>query len=551
MVILINILILDTMSASKKHGMCRLIFLSLVLVFISLCGLRAQLPAEEVNSSPYGVVYNHLYYLQDENYDAAKALRSFRPADKVNVAKAEKLKAVLDGKGLFVELDRIPRNLDYTDSITGDHRYVLFPSLSEVYLERTNGKWYYSGETVEMIDQLYSGVYQFGDILPELFPLQPWHQKFLGVKWWQYLVFGILVVMAFLLYFPIKGVLRLLLLRLIPSRFTLFENFKPELARLTHVLGLWVVFKLFKVLLPQLLLPVTVNSAIYLVLNIALIIFLLIAALRAAQIVFDYLESLTDQTSNTMDDQLVPVLRKMTKMILIVMAIFYILNQLDVNITAILAGVSIGGLALALAAQDTVKNFLGSVMIFIDRPFQIGDWIEFDGVSGSVEEVSIRSTRIRTFENSLTYVPNGALANKIVDNKGLRIYRRYAGRIGIQYDTPPELIELFVKGIEKLIEDHDTALSDNYEVHLNNFADSALEIFIAVLFDVPSFSQELRSKHHLMLSIIRLAAKLHVEFAFPTQTIHMASGSGTSEKFDFKKAFEEFMKERDDQTSTN
>lgn len=549
MVILINILILEDMYHTKRLGMYRKIIFQFILIFFALHSLSAQIAEDQVNNSPYGVVYNHLYYLQDENYEAEKALRSFQASDEVSIAKAEKLKAILDGKGLYVDMNRLPRQPDYVDSLSGDQQYVLFPSLSEVYLERVNGKWFYSSETVEMIDQLHSGVYQFGNFLPELFPLQPWHQKFLGVKWWQYLVLGALFVLVIVLYFPLKGILKFISLRLIPSRFTLFENFKPELARLTHVLSLWMVFKLFQALLPQILLPVYINSVIYLILNIALIIFLLIAALRAAQIVFDYLKSLSVRTSNTLDEQLIPVLRKMTKVILILMAIMYILNLLDVNITAILAGVSIGGLALALAAQDTVKNFLGSVMIFLDRPFQIGDWIQFEGVSGSVEEVSVRATRIRTFENSVTYVPNGALANKIVDNKGLRIYRRYYGRIGIQYDTPPDLIELFVAGIEQLIEEHHTALSDNYEVHLNNFADSALEIFIAVLFDVPSFSEELRSKHHLMLSIVRLAAALHVNFAFPTQTVHLANNTEQEKEFDFEKAYIDFMENREEKTS--
>ncbi|HKK88002.1 MAG TPA: mechanosensitive ion channel family protein [Saprospiraceae bacterium] len=531
--------------------MCKRVFIPVFLLISSFIGLSAQISVDQVNDSPYGVVYNHLYYLQDENYDAVKALRSFQISDAVTVEEAEKLKAILDGRGLYVELDRLPRQSNYADSITGDSRYLLFPSLPEVYLEKNKGQWFYSSETVQSIDKLYSDVYQFGHFLPDLFPQKPWHQKFLGVKWWKYVVFAILFFLILLIYFPLKALLKLILLRLIPSRFTLFENFRPELAKLTHVISLWLVFKLFKSLLPQLFLPVYINSTIFLILNIALIIFLMIAGLRATQIIFDYLKSLTDQTSNTMDDQLIPVLRKMTKVVLIVLAILYILNQLNVNITAILAGVSIGGLALALAAQDTVKNFLGSVMIFLDRPFQIGDWVEFEGVSGSVEEVSIRSTRIRTFQNSVTYVPNGALANKIVDNKGLRIYRRYSGKIGIQYDTPPDVIELFVKGIEKLVEEHKTALSDSYEVHLNNFADSSLEIFIAVLFDVPSFSEELRSKQDLMLSIIRLAAALKVDFAFPTQTVHLASNSERDKNFDFKKAYEDFMNERNNNQTTD
>jgi len=185
-------------------------------------------------------------------------------------------------------------------------------------------------------------------------------------------------------------------------------------------------------------------------------------------------------------------------------------------------------LAFALAAQDTVKNFFGSIMIFIDKPFQIGDWITAGDIDGTVEEVGLRSTRIRTFRNSVVYVPNGNLANATVDNHGLRIFRRFYSQIAINYDTPPDLIELFVEGLKKIVQDHPHTRKDYYEIHLNDMADSSLNIMFYIFFNVPSWSEELKCRHEIILSIIRLTDHIGINFAFPTHTIHVENFPGES-----------------------
>src|SRR5690606_10321823 len=138
------------------------------------------------------------------------------------------------------------------------------------------------------------------------------------------------------------------------------------------------------------------------ILSIFFIIFIIDQLIR---ILFFNLRKATEKTANTLDDQLLPVLKRIVSMVVWAIGLFYVLDYLDVNVTALLAGISIGGLAIALAAQDTVKNFFGSIMIFLDKPFQIGDWVQFGDVDGVIEEVGVRSTRIRTFANSITYVP--------------------------------------------------------------------------------------------------------------------------------------------------
>ena len=120
----------------------------------------------------------------------------------------------------------------------------------------------------------------------------------------------------------------------------------------------------------------------------------------------------------------------------------------------ILTGLGIGGLAFALAAKDTLSNLFGSLTVLIDKPFRIGDWVNIGGIEGIIEEVGLRSTRIRTFYDSLITVPNGTLTNVHVDNYGQRRSRRLNTKIGVQYDTPPERLEAFCEGIRELIRNH-------------------------------------------------------------------------------------------------
>ena len=133
----------------------------------------------------------------------------------------------------------------------------------------------------------------------------------------------------------------------------------------------------------------------------------------------------------------------------------------------------------------------------------------------------MRSTRIRTFAGSLITIPNGIVADSAVDNMGVRNYRRFVTRIGVTYDTPPDLLEVFVEGVRDLVKNHPTTRKDNMEIHFNEMADSSLQILVYAFFDVPTWTDELAGKQRLLLGIMRLAETLGISFAFPTQTLHI------------------------------
>ena len=202
------------------------------------------------------------------------------------------------------------------------------------------------------------------------------------------------------------------------------------------------------------------------------------------------------------------------------------MSVLGVEITPLLAGASVGGLALALAAQDTLKNFFGSITIYTDSPFEIGDWIVFDGGEGVVEEIRVRSTRIRTFHNSVISVPNGILADLKIDNMGRRRFRRFRSQIGLTYDTPPDLIDAYITGLREIVKEHPKTKNDPYEIHLNEFGTSSLNILVYIFFEVENWSQELKARQEFMLEAIRLAKELNVRFAFPTSTLHIEEMPG-------------------------
>lgn len=226
-------------------------------------------------------------------------------------------------------------------------------------------------------------------------------------------------------------------------------------------------------------------------------------------------------TANRFDDLLVPMVTKSLKVFVVVMGIIFSADNLNIDVTSLLAGLGIGGLAFALAAKDLLGNFFGSLTVLLDRPFQIGDWVVIGDVEGSVEAVGFRSTRIRTFYNSLITLPNAILTTTKIDNMGARRYRRMKSMLGLTYDTPPEKIDAFCEGIRVLIGLHPYMRKDYYQVYFNQYSAASLDILVYVFWETPDWNTELRERHRFLLDILRLAKQLEVEFAYPTQTLYL------------------------------
>ncbi len=235
-----------------------------------------------------------------------------------------------------------------------------------------------------------------------------------------------------------------------------------------------------------------------------------------------YFEKKAEDSDNKFDDILVPLIRKTAKFFVLAIGIIFIGDSLTLDMKGILTGLGIGGLAFALAAKDTISNLFGSLTVLLDRPFRIGDWVLLDGkIEGTVVEVGLRSTRLRTFYNSVITVPNGQLTNIHIDNFGMREYRRFKTTVGVQYDTSPEKLEAFCEGIRQIIINHEYTRKDYFHVYFSNFGSSSLDILVYVFWRVPDWATELNEKHRLLIDILRLGNQMDISFAFPTRTLHL------------------------------
>lgn len=238
-----------------------------------------------------------------------------------------------------------------------------------------------------------------------------------------------------------------------------------------------------------------------------------------------YLEKKAQESENKFDDILVPLIRKSSKTFVVAVGVIAVGDSLTLDMKGLLAGMGIAGLGISLAAKDTVGNLFGSLTVLLDRPFRIGDWVKIDGtVEGMVEEVGLRSCRIRTFHNSLITIPNGMLTNAHIDNLGLRQYRRFSTKISVQYDTPVEKIEAFCEAIRNIIKESKYTRKDYFHVYLNEMNAYSLDILLYVFFETPDWSEELNERHRLLIDILKVGHEMGVVFAFPTQTLHMIQG---------------------------
>ena len=476
-------------------------------------------------SNPNATIQTHLYFLQNNTYQPEKSAKTIYGLPKNQaIEKVIKLKKILDGKGLYIDLNKISNNPNYSDSIgyKNVYKYVIFPlRMPQISVEKINGKWYYSQETVAQIDELYNQVFPwYVHKLQKIIPVSG-HKRIFGIELWQ--IVGILFLMIFtiVIIIIVKKIIYSVLeiiQRKITHKTSDFDE-KLALKRLAHPISLFVGIKIIDIAFPSLQFPIDINTWVFLSINIAETIFLIFILLKLVKVVMGIYADYTQKTDSKLDDQLVPILNNFLKGIVFVFGFFKILRLFGVDATTLLAGATIGGLAFALASQDTVKNLIGTIMIFIDKPFHIGDWIVTSELEGTVEKVGFRSTRVRAADTSIFQIPNSKLSEIVINNRGLLLFRRYKTELGLRYDTPPELIEAFVEGARKLILAHPKTNSEMYNVEFTGFGDSALLIMVNVYFESLVWADEQSSKHKLHIALLELAKGLGVDFAFPSTTV--------------------------------
>ncbi len=399
------------------------------------------------------------------------------------------------------------------------------------------GVWRFSAMTVQKSHSLFIafetqelalGVTQFPDRegrqgLRSHIPtsLKGVDRTLLTLEYWQWMSLFIIALLGVALDQVLRTGLRIFCRKLI-VRHAALEHV-TEMEDAVRPIGLLGSAILWGLLIRALGLPDTAYSILMGAVHIFGVFAAVWGAWRVTDLIAEVLLDKAKQTANKFDDVLIPMIRKTIKIFIVAFGLIYGAQSLHINIIPLVTGLGIGGLAFAFAAKDTIENFFGSVAVILDRPFEVGDWVVIGDVEGTVEELGFRSTRIRTFYNSQITVPNSALVRATVDNYGRRQYRRWKTYLGVQYDTPPEKMIEFVQGIRQLVLDHPYTRKDYFHVYYNRFGASSLEILLYVFHEVPDWGKELEERERLFIDIVKLAKTIGVEFAFPTQTIHMAN----------------------------
>ena len=341
------------------------------------------------------------------------------------------------------------------------------------------------------------------------------HQEFYGnsILNWAIAV-GILIlsfVVVKMLYWIFSNVIR----RLTSKTKTnlddvLINKLEKPLTYLILILGYWI--SIHYLVFKEEVEIVLENAAYFLlVVDVTAILSRIVDAL-----ISEVIMPITEKSESSFDNQLIPVIQKGVRSIIWVLGIIIGLDNIGFDITAMIAGLGIGGLALALAAQDSVKNIFAGIMIFLDKPFRIKDRIQVDGFDGTVEEVGLRSTRLRTLEGRIVTIPNSRFTDNSVTNVTSQPTLKVKLNLGLTYDTDEVQMQKAIDILEDIVKDQE-AITDDYAAGFNGFGDFSLNILF--IYYVKPDSHWLDTQTLVNKEILRRFNKEGLEFAFPTQTI--------------------------------
>lgn len=228
-----------------------------------------------------------------------------------------------------------------------------------------------------------------------------------------------------------------------------------------------------------------------------------------------------ENADDTMNTTALKFLANILKIVVIAFGVVMVISELGYNVNGLLTGLGVGGLAVSLAAQDAVGNLISGFIIIFDKPFKVGDLIESATVKGFVEEVTMRSTKIRTLDDSVITVPNSTLTKEAVTNISMMDKRRIKMTFGLVYSTTNETIEKVRNEIQKYIVDNKDILPEPCRIHFREFGDSALNFEVVCYTETSDMDEYLKIENELNLAIKKIVENNDTDFAFPTQTVYV------------------------------
>lgn len=444
---------------------------------------------------------------------------------------ARRLRAVLDSK-LWLDVEAIsPRaEGDTADGLPRDRELLgLIPISPErsvaIRLARIGTpperRWVFSAATVAQVDRLYGSLPDnwIREHLPEPM-LRPGP---FGVLLWQWLALFVLIPLSAVVGLLLERPTRSLLRRLTARTETEFDDRLIEAARGPVVL-LWSVAA-SRILLQWIALPAPVQAFVVELqgaLATVAVFWLVLRSIGVAQLT---LPATDWGARHPALRSLIPLGGRIARLVIFLIAVLTVISQFGYPVATILAGLGIGGIAIALGAQKSLEHFFGSVSIGVDQPFRVGDWVKVTDTEGEVESIGLRSTRIRTLERTVVSIPNGQLAESRSENFGQRDRIRFRAVVGVEYGTTAAQLRAIRDGIEAVLRAHPKTWPDRVQVALANFGAYSLDIELFCWIDTTAVDEFRQVRQELMLQIMDVVERNGASFAFPTQTHHV-SGRG-------------------------
>lgn len=332
-----------------------------------------------------------------------------------------------------------------------------------------------------------------------------------------------LVVLMFVIKKPLVSlILHIALTALRRKNAAKYEQLKKDLARL---LGYILFFSLLIIALPYISLSEAAFAFINRVLSTVLLLLAFLALYRTLMLAVKwYFSAKAKRTPDKLNLTARNLLISGIRVAIFVIAAISILTPWVGSLSGLIAGLGISSLAVALAAQDSLSNFFGSISIMLDKPFDVGDYIVVsDDLQGNVEHVGLRSTRIRQLSGSLVTAPNANLANAVVYNETKRSQRRVHFTVGLEYRTPADNLNAFVKAVETLLLEDTDVINDSVKVWFDAFADSSLNVGIIYRTDKAAYNDMLTVKERINLGVLQAAKATDVSMAFPSVSVYNAN----------------------------
>lgn len=227
-----------------------------------------------------------------------------------------------------------------------------------------------------------------------------------------------------------------------------------------------------------------------------------------------------------MDRTVAAFVNKILRVIVVCFALVMVLGELGYNVNGLITGMGLAGLTVSLAAKDSAANFFAGLVIILEKPFALGDWIITSQAEGEVEDISFRSTKVRRLDGSVVILPNSILCAEAITNGTQRKKRLFRFRIGVTYDTPQERIETLMARLRRLLADDPDVESQSLLVRLEGFGASSIDVLVHCYLLTPAWDQAMLVQDRLNLAILSLMRELKIDFAFPSQSVYIEKSPG-------------------------